>query len=216
VDHKIWDAYKIFGLTAEASKEDVSAAYRKLASEYHPDKVAHLGDALKEVALKKMKEINWANDILKKCFDENQTFHGQPYQESKERTHEEVKEKDLPKSVRKQRKYEHQEPTNHEEAVAWLVREAQTSDILVALAKELAHGDNWNRFERFFVPRKFSQEERRLTFNIRCNILANEARYAGGWEWIDVFKDAFLVLGDKTNAKKVEDAIIAEFGKGQP
>ena len=113
----------------------------------------------------------------------------------------------------KQKKYGHGEPVNHEEAVAWLVKEAGTGDVLVALVKELAHSDSYNRFERFFVPRKLSEDERSLVFNIYCAIQGNDARYAGEWEWIDVLKDAFLALGDVTNAKKIDEAILAEFGK---
>ena len=111
----------------------------------------------------------------------------------------------------KKKKYEHRDPSTHEEAVAWLVKEAGTANILVAVAQDLAHTNSFNRFEKFFVPKKLSPEDSKLIFNIHCGILGNE--YEGDtWEWIDVLKDAFLMLGDSVNAKKVEDAIVAEFG----
>jgi len=55
----------ILGLDKSASFDDIKNAYKKLASEYHPDKVAHLGDKLKQVAEEEMKRINEANDYLK-------------------------------------------------------------------------------------------------------------------------------------------------------
>jgi len=40
--------------------EEIRRAYRVLMSQYHPDKVAALGDELKEVAERKSKEITLA------------------------------------------------------------------------------------------------------------------------------------------------------------
>ena len=35
-------------------------------AKYHPDKVEHLGEDLKKLAIKKTKEISWAYDQLNK------------------------------------------------------------------------------------------------------------------------------------------------------
>ena len=43
-----------------ASSEDIQRAYKKLMSQYHPDKVASLGEDLRAVAESKSKEINGA------------------------------------------------------------------------------------------------------------------------------------------------------------
>ncbi len=58
-------AYKVLGLTPAANEAEVSAAYRRLAQMYHPDKVATLASDFQELAEKRMKEINAAYDLLK-------------------------------------------------------------------------------------------------------------------------------------------------------
>jgi DnaJ like chaperone protein len=59
---------KVMGINGEYTKESLKKKYRKLATEYHPDKVAHLGDKMKEVAEREMKEINEAYEYLNnKC-----------------------------------------------------------------------------------------------------------------------------------------------------
>lgn len=58
--------YAVLGLEPGADMELVKKAYRKLSMQYHPDKVAHLGDEFKAVAEEKMKEINQAYDYFKK------------------------------------------------------------------------------------------------------------------------------------------------------
>jgi DnaJ like chaperone protein len=54
------------GLEKGASAEEIKKAYRKLSMQYHPDKVAHLGDEFRGIAENKMKEINAAYDFFKK------------------------------------------------------------------------------------------------------------------------------------------------------
>ena len=58
--------YATLGLKEGASPEEIKKAYRTLSMQYHPDKVAHLGDEFRAIAEEKMKEINAAYDFLKK------------------------------------------------------------------------------------------------------------------------------------------------------
>ncbi len=58
--------YATLGLNKGASADEIKKAYRKLSMQYHPDKVRHLGDEFRVIAEEKMKEINAANDYLKK------------------------------------------------------------------------------------------------------------------------------------------------------
>ena len=51
-------AYAVLGIGPEATADEIKAAYRHKISEYHPDKVAHLGDELKRLAKIKSAEIN--------------------------------------------------------------------------------------------------------------------------------------------------------------
>ncbi|MBN2553124.1 MAG: DnaJ domain-containing protein [Spirochaetales bacterium] len=53
-------AYKILGVSPEASNDQIRSVYRKLAAQYHPDKVANLGREFVEVAEEKFKLINEA------------------------------------------------------------------------------------------------------------------------------------------------------------
>ena len=58
--------YEILGLEPGATPEQIKSAYRKLSMQYHPDKVAHLGEEFRRVAEEKMKELNEAYQHLKK------------------------------------------------------------------------------------------------------------------------------------------------------
>lgn len=60
------DYYHILGLKQGASGDEIKKAYRQMASQYHPDKVSHLGRELVEFADKKFKEINEAYNALRK------------------------------------------------------------------------------------------------------------------------------------------------------
>ena len=58
------DAYKVLGLTPNATDDEVRKAYKKMVLQHHPDRVAHLGEEAKNAATKKMQEINKAKDAI--------------------------------------------------------------------------------------------------------------------------------------------------------
>ncbi len=60
------NAYKILGITPDATDDEVKKAYREMAKRHHPDKVAYLGEDVKRAAEEKFKEINEAYEQIKK------------------------------------------------------------------------------------------------------------------------------------------------------
>ncbi len=58
--------YKILEIDAGASDFEIKKAYRRMATKYHPDKVAHLGDDLRNLAEEKFKAVNDAYQSIKK------------------------------------------------------------------------------------------------------------------------------------------------------
>lgn len=60
------DAYNLLGIKPDASDEEVRRAYRKMALQFHPDKVATLGDDVKEAAKIKFQQINAAKELIDK------------------------------------------------------------------------------------------------------------------------------------------------------
>ena len=61
------DAYKVLGLTPQATDDEVKKAYRRLALEHHPDRVAKLGEDVRKAAEKKFQEINAAKERIYKA-----------------------------------------------------------------------------------------------------------------------------------------------------
>ena len=60
-------AYKVLGISPNATNDEVKAAYRQMALKHHPDRVATLGDDVKQAAEKKFQEINDAKDKIYKA-----------------------------------------------------------------------------------------------------------------------------------------------------
>lgn len=65
-DTSLDNAYKILGVSPNATDDEVRKAYKRLVLRYHPDKVAHLGEDVKANATRKLQEINKARDIVYK------------------------------------------------------------------------------------------------------------------------------------------------------
>ena len=59
-------AYKILGISPSATDDEVKKAYRKMAVENHPDKVAYLGEDVQRAAKEKFQKINEAYEAIKK------------------------------------------------------------------------------------------------------------------------------------------------------
>jgi len=55
---KAW--HEVLGVAPSASSDEIRDAYKRKMSQYHPDKVASLGEEFMEIAVNKSKEINVA------------------------------------------------------------------------------------------------------------------------------------------------------------
>lgn len=60
-------AYKVLGISPDATDDEVRKAYRQLALKHHPDRVATLGEDVRKAAEKKLQEINAAKDLIFKA-----------------------------------------------------------------------------------------------------------------------------------------------------
>ena len=63
---RAFDPYQILSIPTSSSQETIRSAYRSRMTEYHPDKVAHLGEELQKLAHRKVLEIQKAYQQLKK------------------------------------------------------------------------------------------------------------------------------------------------------
>lgn len=59
------DFFEMLGVERTASPEEVHVAFKTRLKEYHPDRVAHLGEKIRKVAEEEIKLINQAYEILK-------------------------------------------------------------------------------------------------------------------------------------------------------
>jgi len=57
--------YRVLGVTPDASQAEIEQAYRRLMSQYHPDKLAGVAPDLIEQAECRAREINAAYDRIK-------------------------------------------------------------------------------------------------------------------------------------------------------
>ncbi len=57
-------ARKILGVSKKATLTEIKKAYRKLAKQYHPDIVAHMGEKFRKAAELRFRKINEAYEIL--------------------------------------------------------------------------------------------------------------------------------------------------------
>lgn len=52
--------YDVLGVSPEATRAEINAAYQALIIQYHPDKFTQHGDEIREIAKKRAKELNAA------------------------------------------------------------------------------------------------------------------------------------------------------------
>ena len=64
VDVTLQEAYSTLGIPETATDEEVRQAYRQMALRYHPDHVAARGEAARQEAEKKFREITEARDVI--------------------------------------------------------------------------------------------------------------------------------------------------------
>jgi DnaJ like chaperone protein len=67
LEQSLQQSYASLGINAEASVQEVKRAYRKLVSQYHPDKLVSQGlpDEMMEMSKRRVREINAAYDKIK-------------------------------------------------------------------------------------------------------------------------------------------------------
>ena len=63
-EQRLKTPYEILGIPPTATHDEIRSAYRHLAGQYHPDKVAHLGEEFRQMAEIRFKEIQHAYEQL--------------------------------------------------------------------------------------------------------------------------------------------------------
>jgi len=59
------DPYDILGVARDATQAEIKKAYRKLISQYHPDKAHQTTPEIQKLAEERLKDINWAFEELR-------------------------------------------------------------------------------------------------------------------------------------------------------
>jgi DnaJ like chaperone protein len=59
-------SYKVLEIDRSASNEEIKKAYRNMAIKYHPDKLNHLGEDIRNASEEKFKKVNEAYEKIKK------------------------------------------------------------------------------------------------------------------------------------------------------
>ena len=59
-----FDPWHVLEIARDATREEIHNAFREQMKRYHPDRVSHLGEELREVAERKTKDINRAYQML--------------------------------------------------------------------------------------------------------------------------------------------------------
>ena len=65
---KIIEALKDLGLKEGATKDEIKTAYRKLAKEFHPDKLTGMGEGIINLAKEKFQKIQTSYEYLIKNY----------------------------------------------------------------------------------------------------------------------------------------------------
>jgi hypothetical protein len=63
---QFYSPHAILGISEDASDEDIRRAFHRLAKQYHPDKVHHLGEEFERMATEKFKELQKAFEELRR------------------------------------------------------------------------------------------------------------------------------------------------------
>ena len=63
------DPYAVLNIPRNATQDEATSAYRKMAQMYHPDKVAGLAPEYREIADERMKDINAAYERIQRKFE---------------------------------------------------------------------------------------------------------------------------------------------------
>jgi DnaJ-domain-containing protein 1 len=58
------DALATLGVSTNATEAEIKAAYRRLVSEWHPDRLNNMAKELREIATERQKTINQAYELL--------------------------------------------------------------------------------------------------------------------------------------------------------
>ena len=66
------DFEQVLGLSGDFTFSQVQKQYRELVQQYHPDKVAHLGESLRKVAEQETKRLNEAYSFFKTKFNDQE------------------------------------------------------------------------------------------------------------------------------------------------